>query len=176
MPCPSPARVPAHSPSRRRRPRPVPNAPRVAARGYRLQVHCKAGKGRTGLMVSCLLMHLGHEKCAKDAIDFYNRRRTHDGRGLTVPSQRRCAATPPHGLPGGRGAVENAGTRGTGGREVLGGQLEVRAERCPRPAAMAPSRMPNSSQGHQPPTSATTAGRCPAAPLGCWLLAVTRVA
>jgi len=52
-------------------------------------VHCKAGKGRTGLMVSCLLMHLGHEKSASEAIAFYNKRRTHDGRGLTVPSQRR---------------------------------------------------------------------------------------
>ena len=40
-------------------------------------------------MACCLLMHLGHERSAADAIAFYNRERTRDGRGLTVPSQRR---------------------------------------------------------------------------------------
>ena len=40
-------------------------------------------------MACCLLMHLGHERTAADAIAFYNRERTRDGRGLTVPSQRR---------------------------------------------------------------------------------------
>ena len=52
-------------------------------------VHCKAGKGRTGLMACCLLMHLGYHRTAAEAIAFYNGRRTKDGRGLTVPSQRR---------------------------------------------------------------------------------------
>ncbi len=52
-------------------------------------VHCKAGKGRTGLMACCLVMHLGYQRTAADAIAFYNGRRTKDGRGLTVPSQRR---------------------------------------------------------------------------------------
>mmetsp|Transcript_51278 Transcript_51278/g.133176 ORF Transcript_51278/g.133176 Transcript_51278/m.133176 type:complete len:427 (-) Transcript_51278:91-1371(-) len=52
-------------------------------------VHCKAGKGRTGLMACCLVMHLGYQRTATDAIAFYNGRRTKDGRGLTVPSQRR---------------------------------------------------------------------------------------
>ena len=42
-----------------------------------------------GVMACCLLMHLGHERSAADAIAFYNRERTRDGRGLTVPSQRR---------------------------------------------------------------------------------------
>ena len=40
-------------------------------------------------MACCLLMHLGHERSAADDIAFYNRERTRDGRGLTVPSQRR---------------------------------------------------------------------------------------
>ena len=52
-------------------------------------VHCKAGKGRTGLMACCLLLHLGIKLSAEDAIMYYNAKRTRDGRGLTVPSQRR---------------------------------------------------------------------------------------
>ena len=52
-------------------------------------VHCKAGKGRTGLMACCLVMHLGYQRTAADAIAFYNGRRVKDGKGLTVPSQRR---------------------------------------------------------------------------------------
>ena len=39
-------------------------------------VHCKAGKGRTGLMACCLVMHLGYQRTANDAIVFYNNRRT----------------------------------------------------------------------------------------------------
>ncbi len=52
-------------------------------------VHCKAGKGRTGLMTCCLLLYLGYHSSSAEAIDFYNRKRTVDGKGLTVPSQRR---------------------------------------------------------------------------------------
>ena len=52
-------------------------------------VHCKAGKGRTGVTACCLLLHLGYQRDADAAIAFYNHRRTRDGRGLTVPSQRR---------------------------------------------------------------------------------------
>eukprot|EP00735_Rhodelphis_limneticus_P010414 TRINITY_DN3157_c0_g1::TRINITY_DN3157_c0_g1_i1::g.3663::m.3663 TRINITY_DN3157_c0_g1::TRINITY_DN3157_c0_g1_i1::g.3663 ORF type:complete len:564 (-),score=66.38,sp/Q9LT75/PTN2A_ARATH/38.57/6e-82,PTEN_C2/PF10409.4/2e-10,Y_phosphatase3/PF13350.1/2e-06,DSPc/PF00782.15/2e-05,Y_phosphatase/PF00102.22/0.00081,Y_phosphatase2/PF03162.8/0.023,PTPlike_phytase/PF14566.1/0.063,DUF3316/PF11777.3/0.17 TRINITY_DN3157_c0_g1_i1:291-1982(-) len=52
-------------------------------------VHCKAGKSRTGLMICVLLLFLGFSKTAKEAIDFYNRRRTHDLKGLTLASQQR---------------------------------------------------------------------------------------
>jgi phosphatidylinositol-3,4,5-trisphosphate 3-phosphatase/dual-specificity protein phosphatase PTEN len=51
-------------------------------------VHCKAGKGRTGLMACCLLMHLDPRLASpSDAIAYYGRARTSDGRGLTIPSQ-----------------------------------------------------------------------------------------
>ena len=52
-------------------------------------IHCLAGKGRTGLMSTCLLLHLGWQKTPAEAISFYDARRTKDGKGLTNASQRR---------------------------------------------------------------------------------------
>jgi phosphatidylinositol-3,4,5-trisphosphate 3-phosphatase and dual-specificity protein phosphatase PTEN len=54
-----------------------------------MQVHCKAGKGRTGVMVSCLLISLGICKSATEALQMFGRERTHDGKGVTIPSQAR---------------------------------------------------------------------------------------
>lgn len=52
-------------------------------------IHCKAGKSRTGLMVCALLVKLGVVEDANAAEELYNRKRTNDGKGLTLPSQRR---------------------------------------------------------------------------------------
>ena len=52
-------------------------------------VHCKAGKSRTGLMVCCLLIYLNYASSAEEAVAYYNLRRTHDGKGLTLASQQR---------------------------------------------------------------------------------------
>ena len=52
-------------------------------------VHCKAGKSRTGLMVCALLVHIGFCASAGEATALYNLKRTQDGKGLTLPSQRR---------------------------------------------------------------------------------------
>ena len=43
-------------------------------------VHCKAGKGRTGLAVSCLLLFMEACMDGYEAFEFFNWRRTSDGK------------------------------------------------------------------------------------------------
>lgn len=52
-------------------------------------VHCKAGKGRTGLMVSCFLLHSEVARTAEEATRIFGEVRTEDGHGVTIPSQHR---------------------------------------------------------------------------------------
>jgi phosphatidylinositol-3,4,5-trisphosphate 3-phosphatase/dual-specificity protein phosphatase PTEN len=57
-------------------------------------LHCKAGKGRAGVMACCLLLRIGFKTTAKDMIAHYDKTRVtmkKSGRqkGLTVPSQLR---------------------------------------------------------------------------------------
>lgn len=71
-------------------------------------VHCKAGKGRTGLMCAALLIRLGEQASASDALAFFAGVRTDDGKGVSIPSQKRyvsyfeqvrklAGSTPPSG-------------------------------------------------------------------------------
>jgi hypothetical protein len=53
-------------------------------------VHCKAGKGRTGMMVSCYLLYAGVCDDAEEALALFGQARTDDGRGVTIP---RCVVT-----------------------------------------------------------------------------------
>jgi hypothetical protein len=54
-----------------------------------VSMHCKAGKGRAGLMCCVLLIRSGAVQSAKEALDLYDATRVHNNKGLTVTSQRK---------------------------------------------------------------------------------------
>ena len=52
-------------------------------------VHCKAGKGRTGVMICAYLVFTGLCQNCEKAFRYYARMRTKNNTGVTIPSQRR---------------------------------------------------------------------------------------
>ncbi|CAD8132518.1 unnamed protein product [Paramecium pentaurelia] len=52
-------------------------------------VHCKAGKGRTGMMISCYLLFSKQYDSSKDVLKYYAMIRTQNQEGVTIPSQAR---------------------------------------------------------------------------------------
>jgi len=54
-----------------------------------VSMHCKAGKGRAGLMSCIALIRTGVAQSAKEALEIYDRERVVNNKGLTVTSQRK---------------------------------------------------------------------------------------
>eukprot|EP00758_Cryptobia_borreli_P005300 Tbor_TRINITY_DN4825_c0_g4::TRINITY_DN4825_c0_g4_i1::g.1517::m.1517/K01110/PTEN; phosphatidylinositol-3,4,5-trisphosphate 3-phosphatase and dual-specificity protein phosphatase PTEN len=55
-------------------------------------IHCKAGKGRTGLFICALILAMENDptlQTPESVISYYGVKRTKDGKGLTLPCQKR---------------------------------------------------------------------------------------
>ena len=52
-----------------------------------IAIHCKAGKGRTGLAICAYLIFSQACESFLRAVQLFNKRRTKNGRGLQIPSQ-----------------------------------------------------------------------------------------
>jgi hypothetical protein len=53
-------------------------------------IHCKAGKGRTGLVIVCFMLYIELFENVEEAIEHYDKQRTLDGaQGLSIQSQKR---------------------------------------------------------------------------------------
>ena len=68
------------------------NEPNTCTKDAAIAIHCKAGKGRTGLMVICFLLFSEHhftdkENYPMNAMNYYNAKRTMNKKGLTIKSQ-----------------------------------------------------------------------------------------
>jgi phosphatidylinositol-3,4,5-trisphosphate 3-phosphatase/dual-specificity protein phosphatase PTEN len=49
-----------------------------------IAVHCKAGKGRTGVLICCYLVHSKLHPDVEEAMSFYAHQRTKNGKGVCL--------------------------------------------------------------------------------------------
>lgn len=50
-------------------------------------VHCNAGKGRTGTLISCYMLYCGFADTAQNALTYYGWKRFASGIGVSIGSQ-----------------------------------------------------------------------------------------